>query len=155
MIRVAGSEGIAAVAAACRRVGRDRTIVNTMVKEIRQGIPPIRTSIRDNIVEELPHKGGLGVWVAKARITAKIRRAAASAGVAVRVSRTSASGKRTDLKRIDAGTVRHPTFGHKPWRAQTVNPNSITDGVTEEGRDQLEQAALAAVARAAEVIGRG
>jgi hypothetical protein len=125
-----------------------------MIKEIRQGIPPIRKAIKANIMQELPKRGGLNVWVAKSRITAKIRRGSSSAGIAVKVGRNSAGG-RSDLRRIDDGRVRHLTWGHRPWHSQTVNPNSITGGVTDEGTDQLHQAVLAAADKAAGVIVNG
>jgi hypothetical protein len=155
MITATGAEEIALVAAAVRSMGSDRKIVNDMAREIRKGIPPIRKAIKVNVVEYLP--SGLGPWVNKARVTGVIKRSATSAGVTIRMGRNSDSGKRSDLKRLDsAGRIRHPTgWGdHKvgPWAAQTVRPNSISDGITQEGADQLEQAVIAAADNAARRI---
>src|SRR4029077_7901479 len=99
----------------------DRKIVNDMAKEIRQGAAPIRSAIKAWAVATLPHAGGLGSWVARARITTTVRRSASNAGVTIKGSRSV-----SDLKSIDAGRVRHPAWGHRPWVAQSVPAGFFT-----------------------------
>jgi hypothetical protein len=150
-IRVTGAAEIAAIAAACRSLGVDRSIVNDMAKEIRKAVPPIRRAVKVRAVQILPHRGGLGSWVAKARITSSIRTSGNSAGVKIKGGRNSRGG-RSDLKAIDAGQVRHPTWGHRPWSAQAVRAGFFTDAATPVARDHLERAVLVAADHAAERI---
>jgi hypothetical protein len=157
-IRVTGAAEIALVAAACRRLGPSRVIVNTMAKEIRRGTKPIRDAIKARAVQILPRSGGLGRYVAAARIGTLVRRSAKSAGVKIRGRRKDTSGRggpTVDLHRIDLGRTRHPTFGEAPWHAQTVRPGFFTDAVTDEGLDQLETAVIEAAERAAGAIANG
>jgi hypothetical protein len=152
-IHVIGGEDIALVARAVRRLGTDRVIVNNMAKEIRRAVPPVRAAVRANAVAILPRRGGLGAWVAKTRVTARIRRSASNAGITF-VGGKNSKGKRSDLKRMDAGQTRHPTFGHRPWVAQSVTPGFFTHAVTEEGATAFREAVVVAVDNAArEVLG--
>lgn len=142
-IRVTGAKEIAAVAAHHRALGPSRVVVNTMARKIKQGVGPIRAAIKARAVEILPSGGGLGKWVARVRITGVVRRGATTAGVSIRAGRNS-SGWRSDIKGIDRGSTRHPTWGRAPWHAQVVRPGFFTDAVTEEGLDQLEAAVIEA-----------
>lgn len=142
-VRVEGARRIALVAAVVRRVGTDRKIVNDMAKEIRRAVKPIRKAIKVRAVEILPSGGGLGRWTARARITGQVRRGPTTAGVRIKGTK-STQGRKHDLRRLDLGTTRHPTFGNPPWHAQTVRPGFFTDAVTEEGLDQLEDAVIEA-----------
>jgi hypothetical protein len=156
MIRATGAEEIALVAAAVRAVGSDRKIVNDMRKEIRKSVKPIRTAIRENAIETLPHRGGLGAEVARLRVTGVIKTSASSAGVTIRGSKKSKiGGDKSDLRRMDQGMIRHPSWGHSPWSAQKVAPGFFTDAVTQEGADQLEQAVITAAENAARRIVHG
>ena len=138
------ADDIGRVAAAVRKLGADRSIVTEMAKEIRRAVPPIRAAIRANALEYLPHGGGLAAWVSKARVTAAITRARNNAGVTIVDGRNSA-GRRSDIKRMDQGTARHPTFGHAPWVAQTVRAGFFTDAITDEGVTAFREATVDAV----------
>lgn len=135
---------IGRLATAVRKLGADRSIVNNMAKEIRAAVPPIRSAVRANAVRYLPGRGGLGAWVAKARVTAQIRRGARNAAVTIVDGRNS-SGKRSDIKAIDLGGTRHPTFGHKPWTAQSVRAGFFTEAITDEGVEAFRAATIVAV----------
>lgn len=153
-LSIRGAEGIARVAADVRRLGASRVIVNEMAKEIRGAVPPIRDAIKVHEVEVLPHRGGLGAWVARGRISARVRRAAKTAGVKLVQGRNSAQ-KRSDLKRLDAGSIRHPVHGNrKAWALQTVPAGAFTKGVTDQGVTEFRQAVVTAVDNAtAKVMG--
>lgn len=154
-IEARGAAGIAEVAAAVRRLGSSRVIVNNMAKEIRRAVPPIRGAIRTNAVAYLPARGGFGKWVAKGKITARISRSARSAGVTIVDGRNS-QNKRTDMKRINAGSTRHKTFGRPPWHPQTVRSGFFDDAITDEGAAAFRAAVDVAVVNAInEVIGNG
>ncbi len=153
MITVDGGAEIALVAAAVRREGTDRKIVNDMAAEIRRGVGPVTRAIREYETEVLPHGGGLNVWVAKATIRTLVRRGAKSAGVLIRQGRNSGTGRRSDLKRLDStGRVRHLTWGHRPWSSQTVVVGAFTQGATPELIDQGVAAVIQAADNAAERI---
>lgn len=100
-----------------------REIVQAMRRRIRKPLPAVRKRIRAHAISILPSSGGLGAWAAASRITTTIRYASArSAGVRLRGTRKSA-GDKSDLNRLDRGTVRHPTFGRRgagQWHTQTV-----------------------------------
>lgn len=152
-IEIRGTEGLALVGKAVRRLGADRVIVKNMVKEIRRAVPPVRAAVRANAVAILPHRGGLGAWVAKTRVTASIRRSASNAGISF-VGGKNSRGNRSDLKRLDAGQTRHQTFGHRPWVAQSVPPGFFTKAVTVEGAEAFREAVVVAVDNAVrEVLG--
>jgi len=138
------ADDIGRVAASIRKMGADRAIVNEMAKEIRAAVPPIRAAVRANALAYLPGSGGLGAWVAKSRVTAAIRRARNNASVTLVGGRNS-RGKRSDIKRLDAGSTRHPTFGHAPWTPQTVRAGFFTEAVTDEGVEAFRAATVSAV----------
>lgn len=148
-IDVQGAERIALVASAVRRLGADRVIVNEMAKEIRQAVPPIRSAVKANAIAYLPKKGGLNTWVAKAKITARIRRSASNAGVTIVDGRNSAQ-KRTDMNKINDGTVRAPLFGNRTaWYPHRVRAGFFDDAITQDGADAFRAAVVVAVDRAA------
>ena len=144
-----GADEIRIVAEHCRREANGRSIVNDMAEEIRRAGPAIRAEVRAHMLATLPKRGGLNLWAARAPVRINVRRGLNSAGVTVTVGRNSQTG-RADFKGLDAGMVRHPFYGNrKRWYANGVTPGSISEGITEEGRQVLEQAVLDAAERAA------
>lgn len=120
------AEQISRLAAEIRRVGDGRVIVNEMTKRIRRSAGPIRKAVKASAVTVLPSGGGLGAWVARSSVRVAVRRGTRSAGVAVVGGRRSTGG-RTHLRRIDAGKVRAPYYGHRTaWHLQAVTPGFFT-----------------------------
>ena len=151
--RITGAAEIALVAAAVRKLGTDRKIVNDMAAAIRRGTSKIRDAIKAHEVLVLP--SGLGAYVASGKIKTLVRRAPKSAGVLIRQGRNSQHGTRVDMRRLDAGRIRHLTWGREPWHPQTVTPGAFSEGASEEGTDQLEAAILEACENAAERLANG
>lgn len=149
-IRATGASELHLIAAALRKEANGRQIVNDMRREIRASArPAIQREVRESALEKLPHSGGLNEWMAAAPVRLSIRTSARSAGVSVRVGRNSRGGH-SDLKGLDAGTVRHPLYGNRGhWYGEAVTPGSISKAITEEGADVLEQAVQTAADRAA------
>jgi hypothetical protein len=144
-----GAAEIRIIAEHCRRISADRSIVNDMAKEIRRAGPAIRAEVRQHILATLPKSGGLNAWVARAPVRIVVRRGVNSAGVTVRVGRSSRSG-RADLNGLDGGVVRHPLYGNRRhWYGNAVTPGSISEGISDEGSAVLEEAGIAAADRAA------
>lgn len=135
---------------------KDRKVV---LKELRAGIrnpfPEVRKRIKKNALATLPKSGGLNKWVAKSRITLRVKFSGSSVGVTVVGGRNSQGGE-TDLKRLDRGTTRHPSWGRRgsgQWHTQKVTAGFFTKPV-EEAQEWFD-AIDAATDKAFDQIRRG
>lgn len=99
-----------------RAAGR-KDLNSALTKRINTSVKPARQAFKKSALSRLPRRGGLNVRVAKT----KYRTAKKKNGV-----RLVATGQ-DELDLLDSGTVRHPTFGHKPWVAQSVRPGVFSD----------------------------
>lgn len=125
-----------------RKVKTGKTITNAVsgkthaVKEIKRGGLKASQSLADR--------------AAGATITIKGR---AGRDPKVTITARTKAGKSIDLKALDAGTVRHPVFGHLTrWVTQSVSAKTFSDGVEEnlDGvRDEILKALDALTARLA------
>jgi hypothetical protein len=132
-----------------------KEVIRQLRTEIRKPVPTVRAAIKRNAVAVLPSSGGLGKWVARTRITAVVKITAYSARVQLRGGRNSA-GQRSDIRAIDRGRVRHPSWGRRgrgQWHTQGVHDRFFTDPAT--GSPEWDHAINAAVDRAFDVIRRG
>lgn len=132
-----------------------REVVKALRKQIRTPVPGVRRAIKDRALEILPERGGLNEWVASLKITAAVKLAGRAAGVRLKGGRNSAGG-RSDVRRIDKGRVRAPSWGRKTkaaWHTQTVAPQFFTGPAAEV--DQWRKACVRAVDEALEVIRGG
>jgi len=138
-----------------RKFDNRREVVKALRKRIREPLPAVRAAVKARALATLPKRGGLNQWVARTRVSAAVRVAGRSAGVKLKGSRKSAKGK-SDLNRLDAGTVRHPSWGRRTpgsWHTQSVTPGYFTEPTTEV--DQWRDACIRAVEDAVETIARG
>jgi hypothetical protein len=122
------------LAAELRAFDGRRAVVQAARRGIMRAVPSVRDRIRSFAVANLPSSGGLGRWVAAARVSVQIRYAGRSAGVRLRGARKSARNK-SDLTGIDAGRVRAPSWGHRTaasWHSQTVTPGWFTQPAGED-----------------------
>lgn len=104
-----------------------REVVNEIRKDLRKGVPELRSNVRKNAVAILPAGGGLGAWVAKAAFTVRFQDTGRRAGVRIKVSRKSGKGKAALTSLDETGSVRHPRFGHRDhWYSQRVAENFFT-----------------------------
>jgi hypothetical protein len=132
-----------------------KVVLAALRKNIRRPVPAVRKAIRARALDTLPSRGGLNAWAASVRITVAIRTAGRAAGVRLKGGRNSAGG-RSDIKALDRGRVRHPSWGRRgagQWHNQTVPAGFITKPVTES--TEWRQACIDAVDEAVAVIGRG
>jgi hypothetical protein len=128
-----------------------RAVVQEMRRTLRKAIPPVTEKIRAYAVAILPSRGGLGAWVAESKISASIKYGSRSAGVYLKGSRQSGKGK-ADLKRADAGQIRHPSWGRRgqgQWHAQAVPSGWFTTPARDEStwRQAADEALDTAYAR--------
>ncbi|MGK5737276.1 hypothetical protein [Micromonospora sp. URMC 103] len=138
-----------------RRFEQRKEVTRALRKRIREPVPGVRKAIRRRALDTLPKGGGLNVWASKTRVSAKVSLAGRGAGVKLRGTRKSGKGK-ADLRRLDAGKVRHPSWGRRgpgQWHVQQVEPGFFTKPAVEV--DQWRDACLKAVDEALEVIRRG
>lgn len=106
-----------------------KLVVRELRTAIRKPVPEVRRRIKRAALDTLPARGKLGLWVSKTRITATIKLSGRAAGVSLKGGRNS-SGARSDIKRIDKGRVRAPSWGrraHRDWHSQTVRAGFFTE----------------------------
>jgi hypothetical protein len=112
------------VAAELRAFDGRREVVKAMRKGLREPLPAIRKTIRARALTTLPARGGLGRWVAAARVNASIKINSRRVSMLLRGGRNSAGG-RSDMAAIDRGRVRAPSWGHRTrssWHTVRVAP---------------------------------
>jgi hypothetical protein len=132
-----------------------RAVVQAARRGITRALPSVRKAVKAHALEILPASGGLGAWVAAARLAVKISYASRSAGIKLRGSRKSIADK-SDLAGIDAGRVRAPSWGHRTaasWHSQSVPAGWWSTPVAADVgfRDHVDRT----VDEALEVIRRG
>lgn len=123
-----------------------REVVKAMRRSIRQPVPSIRDAIKAKAVAILPSRGGLGEWVAELDIKSAIAVSARMVRLKLRGTRQSLR-QPTDLKAIDRGRVRAPSWGRrKPpdWHLQMVPSGFFTDTAAEQA-DRVRDAITGAV----------
>jgi hypothetical protein len=131
-------------------------VTKALRKELREPVPAVRKNIKARALATLPSGGGLNVWVSKTRITATVKIRGRGAAIRLKGGRNSL-GSRSDIRAIDRGRVRHPSWGRRgrgQWHTQTVASAFFTEPVT-EARDEWRKAAETAVERAKVVTDLG
>lgn len=121
-----------------------REIVKAIGKGVRAGVPAVRKAIRQRALDTLPSRNGVGTWVAKSRITPSIKFTSRAGSIKLKGTRNSI-GAKSDLKRIDAGRVRAPSWGHRTkasWHTQTVKPGFFTEtaAAAKDWHDDVDRA---------------
>lgn len=132
------------------------TVAKALRKQLQKSAQPVVTKVRAHARALLPAGGGLGEWVAATRFTTRVRLSGRTVALKIVGGRSSASGKKSDVNRIDQGKVRHPEWGRRgrgQWHTQAVPEGFFTDPV----RDATEWPAAVdrAVDEALDVIRRG
>lgn len=142
-------------AAELRAFDGRRQVVKALRRALGRAARPAVKATRAYATAVLPHSGGLGAWVADARIGWKIGYTGRTAGVRLRGGRRSLAD-RSDLKGIDAGKVRHPTYGNRGrgmWHGEAVTSGWWTTPLTET--PEWSQQADSEVDKALDDIRRG
>lgn len=132
-----------------------KEVMRQLRTEIREPVPTVRAAIRRRALSTLPARGGLNVWASKTQVTATVSLSGRAARVRLKGSRKSVKDK-SDLRRLDQGRVRHPSFGRRgkgQWHGQNVTAGFFTEPAAQadEWRDACQQA----LNNAAVVITRG
>jgi len=124
-----------------RHLEADKTVLKAVAAELRKPVPVVRTRIKHAALATLPAGGGLNAWVAATRITAAVELKGRAAGLRMRGGRRSVSDLRghthssqSDIRAIDRGRVRHPSWGRRfrgQWFTQTVPEGFFTKTAAE------------------------
>lgn len=142
MIKIEGTEQLERVSARLLEAG-NVALQKQMLRNLRVSVQPVKPLIRAEALRTLPHAGGANVWVASSKVTVGATVAAKGANVVVRAAqpngavkakkaRAKAAGKTYrgsathNLTAIDQGVLRHPTYGHNPWKDTAVKPGFFT-----------------------------
>lgn len=141
-----------------RTFDRRREVTNQLAREVRKPVPEIRKKIRARALATLPASGGFGEWVSKLSVTASVKLQGRAAGVRLKGRRKGFPDRnpKVDLRAIDRGRTRHPSWGRRAeadWHVQRVSAGFFT--LPGKDRRRWRKAILAAVDQARAVIRRG
>lgn len=155
-IHATGAAELRQIAAMCKAVASDGEIARGVTKVTMRGEGAISTAFRVHAVAVLPHRGGLGAWVAESKVNFRAIRGSQDGGARIKVGRGTRHGWRADLDGLDGGVAIHPdnSRAHRGWFSQPVPPESISEPIRNEGGNVLEAACLFALEDAAERIAR-
>lgn len=145
-ISVKGAEQLKSLAKDLRAADKD--IKREAMRELRAAGKPAGEAIRTAYGAELPHRGGLADRIRRSTISVQIRAAGVSIGAQVKLR------NKHDLRSIEAGRLRHPTFGRGEWVDQKV-PAEIGGKAFEREAPMVQRHMLAALDRVAAKITRG
>lgn len=148
--RVVGDWQFRDLAKSLERAAELKLLRKEMNKSLRVVVKPLIAKTREVARQELPKRGGLAALVAKAPQRVRISTGSASAGIKITAGR-----KGSGARGADAGTIRHPVFGHTsaPWKDQQVKAGWFT-ATLDAAAPQVEPALLAAMDVVAEQIAR-
>jgi hypothetical protein len=172
--RITGTEQMRLLGKQLRDAGRKDLVVE-LKKEINRHArdAQIKDLIADSAREMLPSGGGgerkprpsgprkdgkkrvprarsrkkrlaLNEFVAKQKVVVKTNLGGRNIGVRIQGSKAKA-GKQVDLNAINRGRVKHPTFGHKPWVIQEVEPGYFDKPLEGPVADDFRRAIFAAI----------
>lgn len=146
------AESIGAYAREIGQLIAEQRVLDELRTELRKPVPVVRKAIRQRALATLPRGGGLNKWAAAIQVKAKQEVLGKTVRVKLTGGRNSAGG-RSDIRRMDKGNVRHPTFGNRGkgmWHLIVVTPGFFTEPVTES--DEWSAAADRALDRALDRI---
>jgi hypothetical protein len=124
-----------------KRTTDSKAVLKEVRRTIRGPLPETRRRVKLAALRNLPRGNGLGAWVAKTRLTAKIKLTGSTVAVNIKGGRNSASKKRSDIDAIDRGRVRHPSWGRRgpgQWHNQAVAPGFFTKTVEEQRSEYVD-----------------
>ena len=119
MIEIQGAEQFAELSKRLRAAA-NKDLQKEMSLSISRAMRPLTAAIRASAASTLPQSGGLAARIAKSSMRTKRR----ALGI------TLIASNAYTLKKLDAGSVRHPVFGRGRWVTQSVTPGWWTRPTT-------------------------
>lgn len=147
-VRATGAQSLRDLSRDLKKAGR-KDLRKELFAGLNRATKPLRAEAKANALATLPSSGGLAARVAAANITVR----GGGARVTI-VARPSKRGGPFDPAAVDGGTVRHPTYGHKPTVSQSVTPGWFSDPLR-EGADGVQQELLDGINAVAEKLANG
>lgn len=122
-----------------------------MARNIRKPVKPFEAQVRAEIPGSVPARYA-GVLAAATRV--RLLGGLSGSGLGYRLE-IYAKGKAEDrdVKAVDAGLLRHKTWGHEPWHAQKVRGGFVDRAVDQLGRRVAEEIEKAVDLMAARIEG--
>lgn len=119
--KVTGAEDFYKLSKSLKAAGRTE-LRKELTKGMRKATKPLIAKTKSAAGSTLPRRGGLAALVAREPQRVQVRTGAQTFGVRIVVGRTKGGARGAD-----AGTVRHPVFGHRDrFVAQPVTPGWFT-----------------------------
>lgn len=147
VLSVQGEEDLRRLASAYR--GGERHIRTGIRKGLQKAAKPLAEDVRDGAAGDLPSRGGLAARIAGARAAVSFTASARATAVSIRLG----TREKYDLKAMDSGTLRHPTYGRPPWVAQAITAGAFTRPF-EAGAGDVRDAVTKAVGEALDQIAK-
>jgi hypothetical protein len=145
-VNIEGADKLALVGKAVRLMGSDRTVIKNLTKRIKSLGTPVKAELKASALASLPHRGGLNLWVASSRVVVSVRRGASTAGVDISEGRNSKTGKRSDLRALNKGKLRHPVHGNRrKWTLQSIEPGFFDDVIDGPVGEQFQAEVIGAI----------
>ena len=144
-VEVRGAEQLAEVGKRIKTA--DATVLRQELRRnLRAVVKPIKPLVQASLRAGLPKKGHLNTFMGNASVGARVRTEGRDVGV-----RIVAGKKGHNLRKLDEGEIRHPTFGHKPWKKQAVTPGLVSKPIEAE-KPAMQRAVMDAVNATAKKI---
>lgn len=147
------AESIEHYARTVEQIITEQRVLKFLKTEVpKRAVPLFRKAVKERALDTLPKRGGLNEWVAASTVKAKTTVTGERINIHLTGGRNSQGGE-SDLKRIDAGRARHPTWGRRTrgsWFVTTVQSGFFTEPAADP--TPWTEAADAALDQALEVI---
>lgn len=134
-------EQLQALNKALKQAG-DKELKKELNAGLRRAAKPIQAAARVNYAKRLPKSGGLASKAARARMSVAQKKTRGGDPSLQLVTRHP-TGQKMDMRAIDAGLIRHQTFGRLPWNVQRIPAHSFSDAALageDEGKREIERA---------------
>jgi len=128
-VKVTGTEQLSKIADVLAAQGNSKALKRRMAKSFKKAADPITRDQVKNLAEKLPHRGG-----AAAEISSEARTTVRTSWTTPSVT-ISDSWPGHDIKAIERGALRHPTFQR---RISLFGPSAARGGGNVIGRRQGE-----------------
>ena len=115
-VSIRGSHQLEDIGRRLKEAG-DKELRRDLLRGINRALKPAKAAVKAAALRDLPQGGGLNRVIGTSRIGSRTRTGGRNPAVFL-------TGKKSghDLRSIDRGRIRHPTFGHRPWVNQSVKP---------------------------------
>lgn len=130
-ITITGAEEFAVLSRALKQAGA-KDLQRELSKSINRTVKPLTQDVKQNVGRFVPGRYA-AVLAPSLRITTSRRGSGRNPGVRLKAKATTGRGKPRELKRLDAGQLRHPLFGNRRhWFSQTVRPGFYTETLEQD-----------------------